>query len=169
MSFTLRRPHNPNAVQGASSIQRVGLSARTWAAVVAALLLVVCLGCVRLKPGSDPIVVRTEQVQTLAGAAFDLIVETDDANRPFWRTNFPAFHSFAESLRVPVPVSGIEGRTTLPKYIAIQWRVDQAKLAYKGAKSASNSNLLTASLIAIEALKEQAEGWSSILTNKPPR
>lgn len=124
-------------------------------------------GCAPIKPGSDPVVVQTERGQTISGGALAFVIDLDHSDRGFWRTNAPAFHSFAERLRTPVPVQGLlDGSTSLPLYIAVQWQVDRAKLDYKAVKSQSSSNAVLAATEALRALVDQANAWSMIVTNK---
>lgn len=125
-------------------------------------------GCASLQPGADPVVVRAEQTQVGVEAAFDLIVKIDHLDRGFWRTNAPAFHDFVEKLRAPVPVAGLPGgRPTLPRYIAVQWELDRAKLHYKAAKSAAGSNAVMSAVLAVEGLAQQTGAWLTIITNRP--
>ncbi len=149
----------------------------------AALAASLCLltGCAAIAPGSDPVVVRAEQLQTVANASFSLVVRLDNADRPFWRTNAPAFHAFVEHLREPVQMPApatapsallpgaqlLEGRATLPRFIAVQWNLDTAKLEYKAIKSAGSSNALAAAMLTVQVLTQQSSAWLSVLTNKP--
>lgn len=131
-----------------------------------ALGLTLATGCAHLQPGEDPLVVRTEQTLTVAGAAFDFVVRMDNANRPFYRTNLPDFHNFANKLRERVPVQNVPGRSNLPLALAIQWNVNEAKRDYIAVKSASSSNALESVRLALQALGNQASAWQIIATNK---
>lgn len=131
------------------------------------VLMFALAGCATLQPGADPIVVRAEQLQTTAEGAFDLVLSVDHADRGFWKTNAPAFHSFAEYLRVSVAAEGIPGRAEMPRYIAAQFALDNAKLAYKAAKGASSSNALFSAIISMDALAQQSLAWRTIVSTKP--
>ena len=136
--------------------------ARSLAVLSLALsITAVVIGCAALQPGADPLVVRTEQLETTGTAAFDLVVNTDDANRDFWLTNAPAFHTFAEYLRTPTPI--LNSTNILPKGLAIIWNVDQLKVAYKANASASNA--LISAVGTLGTLVDQAGSWSNIVTN----
>ncbi len=142
-----------------------------WLALAAVLgaCILFTPGCKTLDAGADPFVVRVEQTQTVVEGGFDLLLNVDNLDRGFWRTNAPAFHQFCETLRFPVPVAGVPNRPTLPRYIAAQWELDQAKLYYKFAKSSSASNSLQVALITLQGLSEQTTAWLTIVTNKPTR
>jgi hypothetical protein len=66
-------------------------------------------GCAHIQAGQDPIVVMAERAQTYAASTFDLILETDDANRPLFRERIPAYHDFCEWLRQPQLASLADG------------------------------------------------------------
>lgn len=122
-----------------------------------ALLGSLALGCAHLAPGADPLVVRVEQTQTTAKGAFDLVLKFDHANRPYWRTNAPAFHDFCEWLRVPTTTTA---GVSLPRCSAMLWTLDSVKVAYK-AGSASSNALVTALATVTEAAN-QANAWLTI-------
>lgn len=119
-------------------------------------------GCKSLSAGADPLVVRVEQGQSVAKSTFDMVLNLDNSNRPFWRTNAPAFHSFAEWLRTP---STYEATNTLPRCVVIQLNIDDLKLAYKSSKTTSNSNALWTAFGTLSELLTQAQSWQSIITN----
>lgn len=118
--------------------------------------------CATLSPTADPLVVRTEQAQTVAKSTFDLVLHQDHADRGFWRTNAPAFHSFCEWLRTPTPYFG----TNVPRAIVIQLNVDDAKRAYQAGKTAANSNALHGVLALLTQVQMQAGSWQFIVTNR---
>ncbi len=135
-----------------------------WAALIGSCLGLpaIWVGCASLTPGADPLVVRVEQSESGATATFDFVLNEDNANRPFWQTNAPAFHKFVEWLRTPTPyVNG----TNYPRCVVLQLNVDDLKLRYQAAKSASNSNLLVSVVSALEAALSQAASWENIATN----
>lgn len=141
--------------------------ALTFVALVASVLCFTA--CAPLDPKADPLVVRTEQVQLISEGGLDFIIATDQLDRGFWRTNAPAFHKFCEYLREKLPAAGLpDGRTNLQRYLLSQWELDQAKLAYKGAKSAATSNALRSAQISLKALEDQTAAWLTIITNRPP-
>lgn len=129
------------------------------------LLLIVGLlavpACKHLDSGADPLVVRVEQVQTTAKGAFDLVLNIDNANRNFYRTNVAGFHNFCEWLRVPTPTS--DGGT-LPRASAMLWSLDAEKLAYKTGTATSNS-VVTALNVVIETAN-QATVWAQAVKIK---
>lgn len=97
-------------------------------------------GCATLDPGADPLVVRTEQLLDGTTNLFGTIVHVDNANRDFYRSNAPAFHRLAESLRQPVLLPGQP--TLVPWGEALVVNAWQTKQAYKQARTAGNSNAL---------------------------
>lgn len=119
------------------------------------------VGCNSVAPGSDPIVVRAEQVETGATNTLNGIVSIDDANRPFWITNAPAFHTFAETLRKPVQIDGL----TLPAGLAAVRSLDDVKVAYIAGKATSND--VVAAISVAQSMLSQASAWSVIATNAP--
>lgn len=124
------------------------------------LLLFVCfqLGCASLNPGSDPLIVRTEQAETAAQSTFDFVLSIDNSDRGFWKTNAPAFHQFAEWLRTPTPYQN----STVARCVAMQLNVDDLKLAYKAAKNAPNSNALNTAVMVLSTAVNQAAAWKTI-------
>lgn len=129
--------------------------------LLAALGFVIA-GCVALDPTADPFVVRTEQAQTVAKSTFDLVLNQDHADRGFWRTNAPAFHSFCEWLRTPTPYQG----TNFARCVVMQLNVDDAKLAYRASRIAANSNALYGVLALLTQAQAQAGSWQFIVTNR---
>jgi hypothetical protein len=109
-------------------------------------------GCATLQPGANALVVRVEQTQVIAKSTFDLVLNVDNSNRPFWTTNLPAFHGFCEYLRAPVP---IDASNSLPRGAAWLWSLDQTKLSYKS--SLSSSNALVSALAVVETGLSQAQ------------
>lgn len=128
--------------------------------VVMGLWLAVLMGCAALQPGADPLVVRVEQTQTVAGGTLDLVLNVDHADRGFWRTNAPAFHNFCEWLRTPQRY----GPGSVPRVVAIQLNVDDLKLAYKTSKTAGSSNALYSAWAVLQTAFSQATSWSNIVT-----
>lgn len=129
-----------------------------WLIIATTALIVP--GCATLAPGADPLVVRTEQVQSIAGPGIDFVLHFDNADRGFWRTNAPPFHNFCEWLRTPIPYTN---GTTLPRAILMQVNVDDLKQAYKFSKTSGNSNALYTALGTLSAALNQATSWSNIV------
>lgn len=123
-------------------------------------LLALLIGCATLNPSADPLVVRVEQAEASANATFDFVLHTDQANRDFWKTNAPGFHSFCEWLRTPQTY----GTNTVPRAVAIQLNVDDLKLTYKAAKNGPNSNALYTAWTVLNAAIVQSTSWSNIIT-----
>ena len=121
-------------------------------------------GCTHILPGNDPVVVNAERTETMAKASFDAVVNFDNADRGFWRTNAPAFHNFCEWLRTPVPVGGLSTTPTLPRGKALIYNVDQDKQTY--AQLGGSTNALWASLKTLMSSVSQAQSWMNIVTNK---
>jgi hypothetical protein len=124
------------------------------------LLAFVILGCASVASGNDPLIVRGEQAEKGGIVIFDAVVNQDDSNRAFWKTNAPAFHAFAEWLRSPIT---IEQTNTLPRGVAIIKQLDDLKLAYKA--SASYSNAYYSALVTAESAITQGSAWITISTN----
>jgi hypothetical protein len=123
------------------------------------LLLLGLIACASLNRGADPLVVRVEQGESLAMPTFELILHEDNANRAFWMTNAPAFHNFAEWLRTPTRYNG----TNVSRSDAMQFNVDDLKMAYKGAKTAGNSNALYTAFGVLEEVVSQGTSWRNII------
>ena len=126
--------------------------------VLAALVAGIFIGCATLQPGADPLVVRAEQVETVAASAFDTVVILDNSNRGFWLTNAPAFHQFCEWLRTPVT---IESTNTMRRGLAMVKLADDAKLVYKA--NSSQSNILVQALSDLQGAVTQAQSWQIIV------
>jgi len=115
-------------------------------------------GCATLSPGSDVLVVRTEQLET-AAASFDLVVKVDHADRGFWRTNAPAFHEFAEWLRTPIPID--YQTNVMRRGLLMIKKVNDAKIVYKA--NAGTSNALLTAFADLRAAADQAAAWATIV------
>lgn len=118
------------------------------------------IGCASLTPGSDPLVVRAEQIQTGANATFDFVLHLDDNNRGLWRTNAPAFHNFCEWLRTPMQYKASQ---TVSRCVLMQLDVDDLKTDYKMNKSAANSNVLYTAIGTLSYALGQSASWSNIV------
>lgn len=129
--------------------------------ILLAFVCVVVFGCAQLKPGTDPLLVRTEQTEAAAKSTFDLILSIDHSDRGFWRTNAPAFHAFAEWLRQPqiVFVTNI-----LPRASAMIVSLNNVKHEYMLSKAYSNS--LVSAIAVLEAANVEAGAWAGVITNK---
>lgn len=128
-------------------------------------ILTLAPGCRLLSPitpGNDPLVVRAEQVQAGAIASFDLVLNVDQANRGFWRTNAPGFHQFCEWLRAPQVVNITN---TAPRGVALVLSLQQVKADYKAARA--SSNLLAVAMGTLSSAVNQAQAWLTIVTNTP--
>lgn len=128
--------------------------------LVGLLGLIGLLGCATVDPNADVLVVRTEQSLSTANATFDFVLRVDQGNRPFWRTNAPAFHQFCEWLRTPQSY----GVSTVPRAVVLQLNVDDLKLAYKQSKTAGNSNALYTAWAVLNQAVLQSTSWSNIVT-----
>lgn len=127
------------------------------------LLTIGIIGCAKLLPGQDPIVVRTEQVETQTYSILDTFLKLDDtinANSklaPSWT----AAHAFAQHLRTPVQSQkGI----MVPLGIATILSVDQIKLAYVAGTTTSNAlitavNVLSTTVIQIQQYQSLTNGF----------
>lgn len=131
--------------------------------LLAVLAAVAFTGCVGLKPGADPIIVRAEQTQAIAPATFNAILKLDDSNRALSRSNAPAFHEFCEWLRAPVTITVTNLHpggpqvlgAHLPRGLAMVWSLDQTKLAYKHGLATSNT--VVGVLATVESALAQAQ------------
>ena len=121
------------------------------------------IGCAAIQPGNDPLVVRTEQTLATGKSVFDATLGIDNANRPFFKTNAPAFHIFCEWLREPQAVPELS--TTLPRASAFLYSLDSVKRDYKASRS--NSNALYSALVTFESVSAQTAAWLTIATNLP--
>jgi len=118
-------------------------------------------GCAAVKPGNDPLVVRTEQFLTTAQGTFLLTLQVDNVDRGYWRKQAPAFHAFCEELRAPTPY---QITNTLPRYRVALLSLDDVKRDYQQARTSSNA-LFTA-LTTLQSLTSQAGAWLTIVTNR---
>ncbi len=116
------------------------------------------IGCASVATGSSPFVVNVERVETVAPGAFDLVLGIDDSNRPYWRTNAPRFHAFAEQLRRPVPYMG----TNYPASITALLQLQQVKTDYKAGRATSNA--LWSAFVIVNDLYTDATVWASAVT-----
>lgn len=119
-------------------------------------------GCAALQMGADPLIVRTEQTQTVARATFDLVLNVDHADRGFWRTNAPLFHRFCEDLRRAVPYGG----SNVARVLATELQVDDLKRSYQASKTDGTARALDAALAVLTTLTRQAASWEAIVTNR---
>ncbi len=92
-------------------------------------------------------------------STFDLVLETDNQNRPFWRTNAPQFHAFAEWLRQPQAVGG----TNYPRATAMILDLDFTKRDYKVNKISATQLQLVVSTV--QDAITRAGGWLTVATN----
>ena len=122
-------------------------------------------GCAALQKGSDPLVVRAEQTQSIAYSAFETAMLVDNANRTFWKTNTPAFHLWCENMREPIVFNGTN---IFPRGIAILKTLDDVKLSYKAGYSGTNA-LMTALAVVETAMRDAEQFISSgaSVTNIP--
>lgn len=124
------------------------------------LALATMIGCATIDQSADPLVVRAEQVETAALSTFDLVLNIDNSNRPFFKANIPQFHEFAEWLREPVPPD------QWPRATAMIKSLHQIKVAYK---TNHDQGALTQSISTIEMAMSQASTWMASVTNKPAK
>jgi len=119
--------------------------------------------CKALSPGSNALVVRTEQLETVSASAFDTVINLDNANRGFWITNAPAFHGFCEWLRTPVPIGP---SLSMRRGLALIKLVDDAKIVYKS--NLSQSNALLSAIADLQGVANQASSWAIIIQTPTP-
>ena len=125
------------------------------------LLTVAFTGCAKLQPGADPLVVRTEQLETTAYSTFDTFLKLDDvamANTtvaPTWTTSA---HPFAVYLRKPITV----GTNTLPFGIASVLSLDTIKVSYQSGTTSSNA--LLSAITVLETTVQQASQYTSLIS-----
>lgn len=132
--------------------------------VVLTLSVNLFTGCASVKSGSDPIIVRAEQVESGALASFIFVINFDNSDRGFWKTNAPAFHNFAEWLRTPVGVDSLGN--TQRRGLQMISNVDSLKVAYKS--NASQSNALQTAIATLAQAVSQAQSWTTIVTTQTP-
>lgn len=149
----------PAATPAPSLAAKVGL-----VALLACGLALGLYGCAGVSAGSDPLVVRTEQLETMAYSTFDTFLKIDDTAMKdasvsnAWASSA---HPFAQYLRKPI----VNGTNTVPFGIATVLSVDQIKLAYEAGTTTSNA--LTTALNALTATVAQASQYTSLVnTNK---
>lgn len=141
----------------------IDIAAAFYAGVIVSMIMLILLnGCATIQPGNDRLVVTAERMETVAISSFDLVVNIDNANRPFWRTNLPAFHEFAEWLRQPQIVWQTN---SLPRGAAMVANVNNIKNDYKASKV--DSNVLVSAIAVLQSAMGQANGWLSLVTNSP--
>ena len=127
---------------------------------ILALSCVILVGCIApLKPGADPLVVRTEQSLKVSDATFNFVLHVEDSNHAFWKQNVPGFVNFCEWLRTPTPYEA----STLPRCNALLLTVNDLKNKYKSAKTEANSNALYTIVLTLDATASQATAWSNII------
>jgi hypothetical protein len=131
--------------------------------LIGALSLGVLSGCAGLQPGSDPIVVNAERLETTAAGAFKFVKEVDNANREFYKTNAPAFHQFVEYLRTPIRM---DGTNIIRRDVDMILAVNSAKQTY--IQNIGQSNLLKAAVNVLQASVIQAQSWQSIIQTPTP-
>jgi hypothetical protein len=119
------------------------------------------LGCAHLQPGADPFVVRVEQTESIARDTFTLVLQADNQNRSYWRTNSPNFHDYCEWLREPLQI----GTNVLPRDLAMILTLNDVKNLYKSGRSTSN-DLATVQADLTTALTD-AMGWLKMTRSKP--
>jgi hypothetical protein len=118
------------------------------------------VSCAHLAPGADPLVVRVEQGLSTAATTFMLVLHEDQAERSFWMTNAPAFHTFCEWLRTPIDY---QGSNHLARCDVMQLNIDDLKLSYKEAKTVGNSNALYTAFAVFNGVVIQATSWKNIV------
>ena len=133
--------------------------AKASSGAVLALFLFISLvatGCATVQPGSDPLVVRVEQTESVALSTFTAFLKVDNADRAFWRTNAPELHAFAEYLRAPVP----DGTNTIQRDLAWCQSLDAIKRGYIAGNV--NSNSVAMVMETLEATMSQAQRYLAI-------
>jgi hypothetical protein len=120
-------------------------------------------GCSTVSAGSDPLVVRAQQTETIAFSAFDTFLKIDNANRSFIASNAPAVHAFAEQLRQPV----MDG--TNQTRLGLLWitQLDRVTQAYEN--NGASSNAVESAISVVETAVIAAEQDISLYgqTNSP--
>jgi len=107
-----------------------------------ALCAITLTGCVTVKEGSDPIVVRAEQVAESALEAMDSFVSWEFRNRA----------AVSEDVRAAADLV----RELGPLYLA---NVRTATKVYKGEKSKPNADQLQAAITALQQLLDEARKY----------
>lgn len=131
-----------------------------FAALALSIVMAVTIftACTSLQPGADPLVVRTEQLETVAKTTFDAVLKVDHTDRGFWRTNAPAFHKFCEWLRQ----TQVIGNKQLPRASAMILTLDNIKVDYKAGRASSNA--LVTAVTTLQGTLTAANSWLSITT-----
>lgn len=124
--------------------------------------LVGLAGCASVSPGSDPLVVRAEQSESIGYSVLDTVLIVDNSNRGFFQTNAPGFHQFCERLREPIVM---DGTNVTRRWLFYIWSVENAKNAYKAG--GGSTNLLVSSLAALETSINQAEQYLTAVKPLP--
>ena len=158
----------PKPSSGPSAAALLLFSWATWfrpwvqAAACTAIVLIAS-GCAPLQPGADPLVVNVERAETVGKSTFDLILNVDHSNRPYFATNAPAFHDFCQWLRQP---QTIEGTNTQPRAVALLLSLDDVKLDYIHARTSSNE--LYEVFTTFSAVLNQAQAWQTVILPQTP-
>jgi hypothetical protein len=138
-----------------------------WTVPVLIIGFLSIYGCSTIQTGADPLIVNAERLQSSIGSTFDTVLAVEYSNPGFWKTNTPAFYQFCEELKAPVAyVSPEYGTTNLPKILAAQLQLDDAKKAYEA--SASQSNALFSAEAVLQSLLASSTQWLMQVTNPPP-
>jgi hypothetical protein len=127
--------------------------------------LILLTGCASVSTGSDPIVVRAQQTESVGYATIDTFLAIDNANRAFFMSNAPAFHSYAEWLRAPQIVNSTN---VYPRGIAFMLSLDSVVQQYQAGTVNSNqvANVLATAETAItQAQYYIASASAGALTN----
>lgn len=142
--------------------QPVNITKLTPLLMLTAILAGFVTACAPLQPGADPVVVTIERTGTTAKGTFDAILNIDNSNRAFFRTNTPGLHNFCEWLRQPQTV---DETNTLPRSAAMLVSLDDVKLAYKAGRASSNEVFTV--LTTVTSAESQASSWMNVVTNQP--
>jgi len=114
-------------------------------------------GCATLDKTADAVVVRAEQTLHIATASMDTLLKIDDSNRQFYRTNAPAFHNFAEYLRVPITITLYGTNKTEARGLTFVESAQAIKLAYKRNRTPENKASLITALATLETAVRQTQ------------
>ena len=121
------------------------------------------MGCAKIQPGADPIVVRTERTLQSAQATFQFALQVDNQDRGFWRMKAPAFHEFCNTLRVPTPYP-LDSTNLYPQYRVWLLSLNDLKNDYKAGRASSNH--LFVGLNVLSGSLNQAGAWLTIVSNR---
>lgn len=138
---------------------RIALLLSSMILPLTCLCMLMVHGCATVDPGQSAFVVRVEQTQAGAKETFSFVLRTDQLDRGFWRTNAPAFHTFCEWLRTPVPF----GQMQIQRVLAVQANVQELKKTYKSTRDAGSSNQLYLAWQTLSTAISQANSWSNIV------